>query len=125
MALEWAAETLRLSLFFPNPVKVSVADWRTITGQDEPQTIQNTAVRRSLIGPFLDGVLQVNAIGPRIDCVLLPKSPTETVEEGYIPQVGALEATCAAFVDATKPWIESVQEPVQRMAVAGAALAKC
>jgi hypothetical protein len=125
MELEWTAETLRLSLFFPNPVKVSLADWKTITGQDEPQTIQNTAARRSLIGPFLDGVLQVNAIGPRIDCVLLPKSPTETVEEGYIPQVGPLAATCAAFMDATKPWIESVQEPVHRMAVAGAALARC
>lgn len=125
MALEWTAETLRLSLFFPNPVKVVEADWKTITGQDEPQTIQNVAARRTLAGPFLDGVLQINGIGQRIDCVLLPKSPTEAVEEGYIPQVGSLPAACAAFVDATKPWIESVQEPVLRIAVAGTALARC
>ena len=125
MALEWTAETLRLSLFFTSPVKIGVTDWKTITGQDEPQTIQNTAARRTLSGPFLDGVLQMNVIGPRVDCALLPRAPTATVEEGYIPQVGPLAATAAAFLDATKPWIEGVSDPVHRIAVAGAALAKC
>ena len=34
MPLEWTAETLRLSLFFPEAVRTTVADWSKVTGQD-------------------------------------------------------------------------------------------
>ena len=125
MALDWRTESLRLSLFFQQPVKFDVADWKLITGQDEPETIQKTVVARTLSGPFLDGVFHVNVIGSRIDCMLLPKAPTEMVEEGYFPHVGIFAAACSAFVDATKLWLEGIQEPVVRMAVGGGALAKC
>jgi hypothetical protein len=125
MVLEWNAETLRLSLFFTEPAKATVADWQKITGQDEPQTINNTPARRSMIGPFQGGVLQVNAIGPRIDVVLLPKSPTETIEEGYLPTVGLLAEAYEQFVSATAPWLSGIELCPIRIAVAGTAVARC
>jgi hypothetical protein len=125
MALEWTAETLRLSLFFADSVKASIADWKAITGQDEPQTIQSVAGRRSMIGPFQGGVLQMNAIGSRLDIVLLPKTPSETVEDGYVPTIGTLGDVCTDFVKATAEWLAGFEQPIIRMAVAGSALAKC
>ena len=82
MALQWTTETLRLSLFLNENAKLSVGDWKAITGQDEPQTMQTLATRKSLIGPFQGGVLNVSTLGSRIDAVILPTSPTETIEEG-------------------------------------------
>jgi hypothetical protein len=125
MALEWTAETIRLSLFFSDNVKTTIADWKKVTGQDEPQTIQSVAARRSFIGPFQGGVLQINAVGPRLDVILLPKAPTDTVEEGFVPTIGPLLEASAEFVKATSEWITQIEQPIIRLAVAGAALARC
>jgi hypothetical protein len=125
MALEWTAETLRLSLFFSDTMKTTAADWTKVTGQDEPQTVQNVASRRSMIGPFQGGVLHITASGPRIDCILLPKSPTETVEEGYVPTIGTWPAVCTDFQKATSDWVAGFEQPIIRMAFAGTILAKC
>jgi hypothetical protein len=125
MPLEWTAGTLRLSLFFPEAVRTTVADWSKVTGQDEPETIQNAAGRRSMIGPFHGGILQMNVIGPRIDCILLPKAPNETVEEGYVPTIGTVPKVLHDFVNATAGWLGELEQPLQRIAVAGTMLAKC
>jgi hypothetical protein len=125
MALEWIAETLRLSLFFSESIKITVADWRRLTGEDEPQTVQNVAGRRSMIGPFEGGVLHIAAVGPRIDCILVPKSPTETVEEGYVPTIGPWPAVCTDLQKTTSDWIGGFEQPIIRIAFAGSILAKC
>src|ERR1019366_3301513 len=125
MALEWTTETLRLSLFCTENVKFTSADWKAITGQDEPQTQQNLAARRSLIDPFQGGVFNISAVGSRVDCVLLPKSPTEIIEEGYVPTVGPWPDACHDFVKATSAWLTALEPPVYRLAFAGSLIAKC
>jgi hypothetical protein len=115
---------LRLSVFFPETAELTVADWKKVTGKEEPETLQNVTGRRSMIGPFLGGVIQMNAVGPRIDCVILPKAPTETVEEGYVPNIGTLEQICKDFVEATGPWLAGITQPINRIAFAGVALFK-
>jgi len=125
MALDWTTETLRLSLFCSENVKLTIANWTTITGQDEPQTVQNVAPRRSFVGPFHDGTLNISAVGPRVDCVLLPKSPTEAIEEGYVPTIGSWPSACDAFVKATSEWLARFEQPVHRIAFGGSLIAKC
>jgi hypothetical protein len=125
MALDWAAETVRLSLFFSDAVKSSNADWKRVTGQEEPETTQTVAARRTMIGPFQGGVLNMTSVGPRIDCILLPRAPTETVEEGYVPTIGALAPVCADFVKATSGFVAAFVKPILRVAFAGTTMARC
>jgi hypothetical protein len=125
MALEWATETLRLSLFSSDTMRTTLADWTKLTGQDEPETVQNVAARRSMIGEFQGGVLNVIAVGPRVDCILLSKAPTETIEEGYVPTVGAWPAACMEFQKATFDWLAGIEQPIFRIAFGGTILAKC
>jgi hypothetical protein len=67
----------------------------------------------------------MNVIGPRIDCILLPKAPNETVEEGYVPTIGTVPKVLHDFVNATAGWLGELEQPLQRIAVAGTMLAKC
>jgi hypothetical protein len=120
--LEWTTETLRLSLFCAESAKITPAHWKAITGQDEPQTQQSLAGRRSFIGPFQGGVLNLSAIGSRVDCILLPRSPSETIEEGYVPTVGPWPDVARDFLKATSAALEL---PIYRLAFAGSVLAKC
>jgi hypothetical protein len=116
MALEWVAETLRVSLFFANAVSISDADWKKITGQDEAETHQKAAGRRTMLGPYLDSILSVSVVGSRVDCILSPERPSEAVEESYIPSVGAWPAICDEFVKGTADWISNFQAPIVRIA---------
>jgi hypothetical protein len=125
MALEWTAEALRLSLFCVENVKIASADWKAITDQEEPQTQQNLAARRSLVGPFQGGVLNLSAVASRVDCVLLPKSPSETIDEGYVPTVGPWGVAVQDFSKATSAWLMAFEQPIYRLAFAGSLLAKC
>jgi hypothetical protein len=124
MALPWTTETLRLSLFLRENPKLSVGDWKAITGQDEPQTMQTLATRKSLIGPFQGGFLNVSTLGPRIDAIILPKSPSETIEEGYVPTIGPWPGACADYVAATSPWLAALDYQIHRIAFSGSLLAK-
>ena len=60
MALDWLAENLRVSLFFSEAVKISNADWKTITDSDEAEIEQKVAAQHSLSGPFLGGQRSVS-----------------------------------------------------------------
>ena len=124
MVLEWIAETLRVSLFSTDTVSLADADWKRITGQDEAETQQKVGARRTMVGPYLDGFLSVSAVGPRVDCVLNPKIPTEP-EEGYIPSVGTWPAICNEFVNGTADWVGNFQAPVVRIAFGATLLARC
>jgi hypothetical protein len=125
MALEWIAETLRVSLFSTDKASLTDADWKKITGQEEAETQQKVVGRRTMVGPWLDGVLNVSAVGARVDCVLSPKTLTETVEEGYVPSVGAWPAVCYEFLNRTADWVGNFQPPVVRMAFGAILLARC
>ncbi len=125
MALEWIAETLRVSLFSTNKVSLTDADWKKITGQDEAEAQQKVIGRRTMVGPYLDSLLSVSAVGARVDCVLSPKPPTEPLEEGYVPCVGAWPTVCNEFVNGTADWVGNFQAPVARMAFGATLLGRC
>jgi hypothetical protein len=125
MALEWTTETLRLSLFCAEDVKITPEIWKAITDQDEPQTQQSFAGGRSFIGPFQGGVLNLSGVGSRIDCVLLPKSPSAVIDEGYVPTVGPWPAAGHRFVTSTSTWLAAFKQPIYRLAFGGSLLTKC
>jgi hypothetical protein len=125
MALEWIAEALRVSLFSTGTVSLTDGDWKKITGQDEAETQQKVVGRRTMVGPYLDGRLSVSAVGTRVDCVLSPEPHTETVEDGYVPSVGAWPAVCNEFVKGTADWVGNFQAPVVRMAFGATLLGRC
>jgi hypothetical protein len=125
MALEWITETLRLSLFCAEDVKITPANWKAITDQDEPQTQQSFPARRIFSGPFQGGVLNLSAVGSRIDCVLLPKFPSATIDEGYVPTVGAWPDAGQSFVVSTSAWLAAFEQPIYRLAFGGSLLTKC
>jgi hypothetical protein len=123
--LDWTAENLRLSFFCVDDAKITLAHWKAITGEDEPQTQQNLAGRRSFVSPFQGGVLNLSAIGQRVDCMLLPKSPSDTIDEGYVPAVGPWPDATRDFLKATCAWLTAFEFPICRLAFAGNLLAKC
>jgi hypothetical protein len=125
MALEWITETLRVSLFSTATVSLTDADWKKITGQDEAEIQQKIVGRRTMVGPYLDGRLSISATGARVDCVLSPKTPTEPLEEGYVPSVGAWPAVCEEFVEGTADWVGNFRAPVVRMAFGAVLLGRC
>jgi hypothetical protein len=117
MALDWIAESLRLSLFSNGMVDLTGADWKKITGEDEAETQQKVAGRRTMAGTYLAGTLNVSAVGPRIDCVLSPHQlPKENAEEAYVPSLGAWPMVCDEFFKGTTDWVGSFDRPVVRMA---------
>jgi hypothetical protein len=125
MALEWITETLRVSLFSTDKVSLTDADWKKITGQDEAETQQKVIGRRTMAGPYLGSLLTVSTVGSRVDCVLSPKAPTEPLEEGYVPSVGAWPAICNEFLNGTANWIGNFPAPVVRMAFGTTLLFRC
>jgi hypothetical protein len=125
MALEWTAELLRLSLFCSAPASLSSVDWKTITGEDEPETQQKLAGGRAMVGPFLDGNLALSAVGTRVDCILNPRLPSPALEDNHFPSVGGWPAVCDEFVMATANWVRSFAVPVVRLAFAPVLLGEC
>ncbi len=125
MALDWSAEILRVSLFSTDMVTLTAADWKTITGQDEAEIEQKVVARRTFSGPFLGGQLNVSAVGPRIDCILTPKPPTEAITEPFVPSVGSWPEARREFLKATQDWVGGIQVPVIRIAFGTTLLAQC
>ena len=123
MALEWSAETLRLSLFSSNVVKLTADDWKKVTGRDEPEAEQKVVGRHAMSGPFLGGQLSLSAAGSRFDCVLAASAPVEPIPLTYAPTFGHWPEVCKEFVAATEAWVGNIGVPIIRMAVGTVLLA--
>jgi hypothetical protein len=124
MGLEWSAETLRVSLFSSNIVKLTPDDWKKVTGTDVPEAEQKVVGRHTMSGPFLEGQLSLSASGSRFDCVLAASPPADSIPEAYIPSVGHWPEVCKEFFAATKAWVEGIGVPIVRMAIGPVLLAR-
>jgi hypothetical protein len=123
MALEWSAETLRVSFFSNDVVKLSPDDWKKITGKDAPEAEQKVIGRHTMSGPFLEGQLSLSATGLRLDCVLAAPPPPDPVPEAYVPIVGRWPEVCKEFLAATEEWVGGIGSPIIRIAVGAVLLA--
>jgi hypothetical protein len=117
MNLEWSAETLRVSLFSSDVVKLTPDDWKRITGQDAPEAEQKVIGRHRMSGPFLGGHFSLSTSGSRFDCILAAPPPEDPVPESYVPAVGHWPQVCKQFLAATEGWVGDVSTPIVRMAV--------
>lgn len=111
----WRVESLRLTVFFNEPVSASGQGWwRAVTGT-EPETIQNrTQVGEySESGPYLGGQLELKSVFNRLDWLLtypvasLPNSPAPDP----LPQLSRV------WVDALSGWLSPIEHKLQRIAL--------
>lgn len=123
MALDWSTETLRVSLFSNDVVKLSPDDWKKITGNDAPEAEQKAVGRHIMSGPFLEGQLSLSATALRLDCVLTAPPPPDPIPEAYVPIVGRWPEVCKEFLAATEKWVGSLGSPIIRIAVGAVLLA--
>jgi hypothetical protein len=112
MAIEWAAENLRISLFSNQAVQVTDLDWRAITGQEEAETRKVVPGGRVFSGPFEDTLLSFAGTMNRADIVMscAPELSTE------LPTIGPWETTRERFFRLTSEWISAVRFPITRVA---------
>ncbi len=122
MPLDWTCETIRLSLFSTEAVRLSTDDWKTLTGQDEAEQEQKGGGRHVFAGPLLGGQLTLGAVANRCDCILNPLTKTDELKEDYVPSVGQWPTPFEAFQKITEPFLSSVRFPVARMAFAATLL---
>jgi hypothetical protein len=118
MALDWTCESIRLSLFSAQAVRLSADNWRELSGQDEPEQEQKGAGRHVFAGSMLGGQLGLGTIANRCDIMLNPSGTQADVPEGYIPSVGQWPSVIEAFQKHVEPFLATLPFPVLRMAFA-------
>jgi hypothetical protein len=117
MPLDWTCETIRLSLFSSEAVRLSADDWKRLTGQNEPEQEQKGSGRHVFASALIGGQLSLGAIANRCDCILSPITQAE-MSEGYIPSIGQWPSALEHFQMLTEPFLEKLPFPVTRMAFA-------
>jgi len=118
MPLDWTCETIRLSLFSTEAIRLSNDDWKSLTGQDEPEQEQKGSGRHVFAGPLFGGQLSLGAVANRCDCILSPLASAEQLTEDFVPSVGQWPTPFESFQKVTEPFISSLRFPVSRMAFA-------
>jgi len=115
MSLDWAVQSVRLTLFSLEPPFVTDKDWQAITGQDnEAETRQALpGGGKRFSGNVANGVLSVGAVGSRTDIVLSAPDPSQDIT---LPVVGTLDDTFPSFFESTAKWLEATQLPINRIA---------
>jgi hypothetical protein len=122
MPLDWTCETIRLSLFSTEAIRLSTEDWKSLTGQDEAEQEQKGAGRHVFAGPLFGGQLSLGAVANRCDCILNPITAPEQLREDFVPSVGQWPTPFESFQNATEPFLSSLRFPVSRMAFAATLL---
>jgi hypothetical protein len=122
MPLDWTCETIRLSLFSTEAVRLSTEDWTSLTGQDEAEQEQKGAGRRVFAGPLLGGQLSLGAVANRCDCILNPITKADELNEDYVPSVGQWPTPFESFQQATETYLSTLHYPVSRIAFAATLL---
>jgi hypothetical protein len=116
MALEWGAESLRVSLFSNAPTSVNDEDWRALSSQTEQYNRQTTLGGLIFSGNIDGGQLNLSGINKRVDIILTTIPPTTPVSEGRLPTIGQWEAARDRFSSFTSAWIETAKFPIVRVA---------
>ncbi|MGY4461528.1 hypothetical protein [Bradyrhizobium sp. LB13.1] len=117
MALDWTCESIRLSLFSSQAVKLSGDNWKVLTGQAEAEEEQKGATRHVFASSMLGGQFALGAIANRCDIILTPTTVVD-VPEDYIPSVGQWPSALEGYQKHVEAFLEQVPFPVMRMAFA-------
>jgi hypothetical protein len=117
MPLNWTCESIRLSLFSSEAVRLKTEDWKRLTGQDEPEQEQKGSGRHVFASALIGGQLSLGALANRCDCILSPIAQAEMPED-YILSVGQWPSALEHFQKLTEPFLEKLPFPVTRMAFA-------
>lgn len=117
MALNWTCESIRLSLFSSQAIRLSSENWKALTGLDEAEEEQKGANRHVFASAMLGGQFALGAIANRCDCILSPVTKVDGPDEN-IPSVGQWPSVLQSFLKLTEPFLEHLPFPVTRMAFA-------
>jgi len=121
MALTWLTESIRLSLFSSEVVKLTGENWKQLTGQDEPEQEQKGSGRHVFASNIIGGQLTLGAVANRCDIILNPVVKADGPEDN-IPSVGQWPNALEQFQKLTEPFVEHLPFPVLRVAFAPALL---
>jgi len=116
MALEWEAESLRVSLFSNGPTPVTDEDWRAVTSQTESYNRQAIAGGYIFSGTFENSQLNFSGINKRVDFVQSPTLPPPSGPDVTLPTIGPWKATREKFVSFTSAWMNNANFPILRIA---------
>lgn len=117
MVLNWTCESIRLSLFSSQAVRLSGENWKVLTGLDEAEEEQKGASRHVFASSMLGGQFALGAIANRCDCILSPVTQVDA-PDGSTPSVGQWPNVLESFLKLTEPFLEKLPFPVVRMAFA-------
>jgi hypothetical protein len=118
MPLSWTCETIRLSLFSSEAVRLSTENWKQLTGQNEPEEEQKGSGRHVFASAMIGGQLSLGAIANRCDCILSPIPNQAEMPDDYVPSVGQWPSALEKFQKLTEPFLEKLPFPVTRIAFA-------
>jgi len=118
VALEWRADTLRLTIFSNGPIKLTDADWKTITGQDMSDNRQIVPGGIVLSGRFENHRLQVVSVGGRLDAILTAAGAAGAEEPAW-STLGPADEWLKKLLNLTAAWRDSTHFPIVRIALAG------
>ncbi|MFZ5693532.1 MAG: hypothetical protein ACOY5F_20040 [Pseudomonadota bacterium] len=116
MTLPWQTESLRLSVFSSEPIKLSESDWQTLTGQTESDLRQNIPGGRLYAGQAFGGQLNLSYAATRADVVLSASNSTSAPAEVTLPVFGTWTETRDVFAKAVPGWLTSTSFPIVRIA---------
>jgi hypothetical protein len=118
MPLDWICESVRLSLFSTEAIRLSADNWKLLTGQDEPDREQKGGGRHVFTGQVFGGQFSLGAVGNRCDCILGPVRMAGEIREEPVPNIGQWPSVLSDFQRSTETFLEQVHFPVSRMAFA-------
>jgi len=116
MALEWKAETLRVSLFSNAPTPVTDEDWLSVTGQTENYTRQAIGGGYIFSGQFDNSQLTFSGISNRVDIIQSPISANPLGPDVTLPTIGPWDVAREKFVSFTSEWMKNRKLPIVRIA---------
>lgn len=123
MAIEWAVENVRLSLFSSAAANVTEQDWQKLTGQQEAEARQAIPGGRIFGGRYEGAQLSLSGTNNRAD-IILTSPPPELTDEPRLPTFGAWAATRDMFVQLTKKWQIAERFPLVRVAFGAVLLSR-
>ena len=122
MALDWRAESLRISLFSNGASSVTDEDWKSLSGLSDSYNRQTVPGGHIFSGNIEQGQLSFSGINKRVDIILSTLPPKIAPSEVQVPTIGGWRAAVEKFFMFTSAWMVTVGFPVIRIAFGAVAL---
>ena len=108
---------MRLSLYTSRAIEPSEEYWTIVSGQPEADHRSAVPGGKQYWGKHLDGLLQVNFVGNRLDIVL--SFNPEINRDDHLPVVDTFENSKTFFLPAARRLLADPKFPVNRIAFGG------